>query len=294
MSSLKLSAVFLLLSLPAAAQDADQTEEQYKQMMEQMMKSGNNYSQSQAQSWDARLKTVAGSVMIKPAGADEWSKAEGEVPLDPDDEIKTASDGQAEIYMDDKGVIFLDRNTELAVSSLEQQDASLSLKAGSLVAKIKHFLNEKFKFAVRTPSAVCAVRGTEFAVEYSQLSGEAAAAVYDEGRVEVSVSPDPGKDPQQFTLEKNTELVVDPSRKRFHPEKIFRMGRHRGTLGQVRKRLAGLKGWKPLSPQRRAALRDRALKREVIRRQLNRKPASKARKAVKKRGKARSKSGRTQ
>ena len=242
MSFLKLSAFCLLLCCPAAAQDADPSEEQYKKMMEQMMKSGNNYSQSQAQSWDARLKTVAGSVMIKPAGADEWSKAEGEIPLDPDDEVKTASDGQAEIYMDDKGVVFLDRNTELAVSSLEQQDASLSLRAGSLVAKIKHFLNDKFKFAVRTPSAVCAVRGTEFAVEYSQLSGEAAAAVYDEGRVEVTIAGDPGKDPQLFTLEKNTELVVDPARKRFHPEKIFRMGRHRGNLGKVRTRLSALKG----------------------------------------------------
>ena len=57
----------------------------------------------------------------------------GEVPLDPGDKVKTGSDGLAEVYLDDKGAIYLSRNTEFEVSSLDQEDAVLSLTVGSLV-----------------------------------------------------------------------------------------------------------------------------------------------------------------
>lgn len=280
-----LKAALLCLCLgafPSAAQEEDDAAD-YQKMMEQMMRSGNNYAQAQSQSWDARLKAVAGAVMVKTVDADEWSKISGEMPLDPNDMVKTGPDGQAELYFDDKGVISVGRNTELEVSSLEQEDAVLTINFGSLVAKIKHFLNAKHKFEVRTPSAVCAIRGTEFAVEYSQMGKEASVAVFDEGRVAVTQADDPsGRAGQEYLLEKNTEIVFNPSQKRFRPTPLSRMGRHRGALNNVRKRLSALKGWKPLSASRRADLRNRALKRKIIRKELGGK-ARAVKKAVKKR-----------
>ena len=206
----------------------------------------------------------------------------GEIPLDPNDLVKTASDGVAEIYLDDKGAISVGRNTELEISSLEQEDAVISLTFGSIAAKIKHFLNSKHKFQVRTPAAVCAIRGTEFAVEHSQLGKESAFAVYDEGRVGVSQAADPsGQQPQEYLLEKNTELVFNPAQKRLRPGAISRMARHRSAMLNMRKRLTALKGWKPRTAAKRAELRDLALKRRVIRKELDRKTKAKA--AVKKR-----------
>lgn len=264
--SLKLFVLPLLLAAgPAASQQPDDAD--YRKMMEQMMKSG-NYSQAQTQSWDARLKVISGTVMVKTVDGDEWSKITGEMPLDPNDMVKTAADGLAEIYLDDKGAISLGRNTELEISSLEQEDAVFSINFGSLVAKIKHFLNEKHKLKVRTPSAVCAVRGTEFAVEYSQLSKEFAAGVFDEGRVAVTQEDESGGTPQEYLLEKNNEIVFSPTQKRLRVTPLSRMGRHRTAVSNMRKRLPALKGWKPRSLERRAALRDQALKRKVIRKQL--------------------------
>lgn len=262
----------------AFAQDEDMDNQEYRQMLQQAMKTG-NYSQNQAQSWDARLKVVAGTVMVKTIQGDEWSQITGEMPLDPNDVVKTTADGVAEIYLDDKGVMALGRNTELEISDLVQEDAVFTLNVGSLVAKIKHFLNEKIKMQVRTPAAVCAIRGTEFAVEYSLMSKESSVAVFDEGRVAVNQVGESGKDSQEYLLEKNTEIRFSPDQKRFRPAPLSRMGRHRGSLGTMRARLAALKGWKPRSLTRRAELRNVALKRKLIRRQLrdgNAKPKAKA------------------
>lgn len=268
MTALKNFLVCLLLAAPAAAQDYKEvSEDDYKRMMDQAMKSG-TYSQGQAQTWDARLKVVSGEVQMKSVDTPDWVKVTGEVPLDPNDTVKTSADGLAELYLDDKGVIYLNRNTELEVSSLDQDDSVFSLSFGSLVAKIKHFLSEKQKFKVRTPAAVCAIRGTEFAVEYSQMSKESGVGVFDEGRVAVMQADESGETGQEYLLEKNSEILFNPSQKRFRAVPLSRMGRHRGVLTGVRKRLLGLKGWKPRSAARRSELRNAALMRRVMRKDL--------------------------
>ena len=268
----------LLASCPSVySQAGDVSEQDYRKMLDQAMKSGNyGQNQPQSQSWDARLKVLSGTVMVKTVSGDEWSRVTGEMPLDPNDIVKTSSDGIAEIYLDDKGAVSVGRNTELEVSSLEQEDAVFSLNFGSLVAKVKHFLNEKHKMQVRTPSAVCAVRGTEFAVEYSQLGKDASFAVFDEGRVAVIPTDAPGKESQEYLLEKNTEINIKPDQKRFRRTALSRMSRHRASLSKMRTRLTGLKGWKPRSLSKRAELRRQALKGRLIRKQLKRK-SSKAR-----------------
>lgn len=267
---LKAALLCALLSAGAAAfaQDEEEGQPDYNQLMlQQAMKSG-NYGASQSQSWDARLKVVSGTVMVKTIDGDEWSRITGEMPLDPNDVVKTSADGIAELYLDDKGAIYLGRNTELEITDLELNDTIFSLNFGSLVAKIKHFLNEKNKLQVRTPSAVCAVRGTEFAVEYSKMGKASSAAVFDEGRVAVTEADGSGSQAQEYLLEKNTEIHLDTAHKRFRAIPLSRMGRHRGSITAMRSRLASLKGWKPRSLTRRAELRSQALKRKVIRKQL--------------------------
>jgi hypothetical protein len=278
---------FLLAAVPAAAQEMDQAE--YRKMMEQMMKSGNSSSQtqSQAQSWDARLKVVSGNVMVKTVEKDEWSKIDGEMPLDPNDMVKTASDGVAEIYLDNKGAIAVGRNTELEISSLDQEDAVITLSFGSLAAKIKHMLNAKHNFQVRTPSVVCAVRGTEFAVEHLQLGKESKVAVFDEGRVAVTQAGEPSDNaPQEYLLEKNTEIIFTPGQKRIRTVPLSRMSRYRSAVMNMRKRVEAIRGWKPMTAARRAELRDRALKRRVIRKEIKRGKTKSRSSGVKKRAAA--------
>lgn len=260
---------FLLAAWGVHAQTPmkDVSQEDYRNMTEEAMRS-RNYSQDRGQSWDARLKGVSGTVSVKAAGSEEWSQVTEETPLDSADSVKTGPDGTAELYLDDSGVFFIGRNTELEVSSVEQPDTTLSLKFGSLVAKVKHQLNDRFKMQVRTPSAVCAVRGTEFAVEYSRLGKDTGVAVFDEGRLAVTPLDEAGAPGTEQVLEKNTELSFTPTQKRFRAVPLARMIRHRGQLAGLRTTMQKRKKlWKRLSPSERAEMRDRALKRRVIRKQ---------------------------
>ncbi|MDT8287754.1 MAG: FecR family protein, partial [Elusimicrobiales bacterium] len=165
MSAAKL--LFLpLFAVLAAAPCAAQSDE-YRKMLDEAMKSGGPAGGQPVQ-WDARLKKISGEVLLKSSEAAEWvAVGSAEVPLDPDDSIKTGSSGAAEIYLENQGVIALGRNTEFEVRTMEKEDTSFRLVLGSIIAKIEKFAMKKRKLSVRTPSAVCAVRGTEFAVEHS-------------------------------------------------------------------------------------------------------------------------------
>lgn len=239
----------------------------YNAMIQEAMKSG-RYTQTQAENWDARVKKISGDVRVKASGSEEWAVLEGELPLDFADSIKT-TDGVAEVYLDDKGVVTVGRNTELEMSSLGKGESSFTLKFGNIAAKIQHFLDEKLKMKVYTPSAVCAVRGTEFAVEYSQLGKDTGVAVFDEGRLAVSLLTENGQAQSEYLVEKNSELTFTPTQKRFRPAPLSRMRRYKTSIIAMRAGMIALrKSWKPATAARKAALRDRIFKRNVIRREL--------------------------
>ncbi|MFA6433574.1 MAG: FecR family protein [Elusimicrobiales bacterium] len=242
------------------AQEAPQTED-YNTLLQQAIKSG-RLSQSASGDWDARVKKISGVVRVRASDGDDWSVLADEMPLELADSIKT-SDGVAEVYLDDGGVITVGRNTELEISSLGKDESLFTLKSGNIAAKIRHFLDEKLKMQVRTPSAVCAVRGTEFAVEYSQLGKDTAVAVFDEGRVAVSPQAENGQPQGEYLLEKNTELVLAQSQKRFRAVPLSRMSRYRTVIIAMRARLGVLKKtWKPAGAARKTALRDAVFRRK--------------------------------
>ncbi|MBI4801577.1 MAG: FecR domain-containing protein [Elusimicrobia bacterium] len=268
----KISAVLLtsVLFLAPAGLKAQKPieDDSYKTMLEEAMKSG-KYSLSQVDNWDARVKKISGSVSVKTADSEEWSRLEGEMPLEASDFVKTGGDGSAEIYLDDKGSIFLGGNTQLEISAIVKTETAFSLKSGFLAAKIRHFLNEKFKMQVRVPSAVCAVRGTEFAVQYSPFGKETGAAVFDEGSLLVTPMDEKGQTLGEYFLEKNTELTFTPDQRRLKTVPLAKMRRYTTQIALMRLRLKALKkAWKPLSQSRRADLRNKVLK-HVIRKELN-------------------------
>jgi len=214
-------------------------EEDYGEILQEAMRSG-TYNHVQSQDWDARVKKISGEVRVKEAGGEEWSALEGEMPLSSGDSIKTA-DGTAEVYLDDKGAITVGRNSELEFTALTKTESVFGLAFGNIAAKIQHFLDEKFKMEVRTPSAVCAVRGTEFAVEYSQLGKDTGVAVFDEGRLAVSPLDEKGEPQSEYILEKNTELSFTRAQKRFRAVRLSRMARYRTPIAGMRKRILALR-----------------------------------------------------
>jgi hypothetical protein len=215
--------------------------------------------------WDARVKKISGEVRVRAFGSGKWEILESEITLAHFDLIKTA-DSVAEIYLDDRGVISVGRNTELEVSALARNEAIFTLRFGSLAAKL-NLLEEKMVMQVRTPSAVCSVRGTEFAVEYSQLLKNTGVAVFDEGSVAVNVPGAKGGTLDEYLLEKNTELSFLPGQTRLRPEPLSRMAHYKTQVIGMRKTLPSLRNsWKRDGDIRKEAAGESDLKQDAARR----------------------------
>lgn len=268
MSAAKL--LFLPLFAVLAAAPCSAQSDEYRKMLDEAMKSGGPAGGQPVQ-WDARLKKISGEVLLKSSEAAEWvAVGSAEVPLEPDDSIKTGSSGAAEIYLENQGVIALGRNTEFEVRTMEKEETSFKLVLGSLIAKIEKFAMKKRRLSVRTPSAVCAVRGTEFAVEHSRFNDETAAAVYDEGSVAFMPLGKDGKEVGEYILEPNTEIFASAQIKRYKAVRLSRMMKHRRQMTKNRERVRALrKNWKPLSMERREAIRRAALRKNIKRPELD-------------------------
>lgn len=120
---------------------------------------------------------ISGEVDI----ADEsgWFPAEIGDLISPSDRIRTAADSSCEIQFGRIAVISLQENTEIDISRInltpESSKVGIAMAAGTVLSKVQK-LSGADSFSVRTQSAVCGVRGTEFSVT-TDASGQSVFAV---------------------------------------------------------------------------------------------------------------------
>jgi len=86
--------------------------------------------------------------------------------------IRTAKNGKCEIIFKDKSVIFISENSEIKIDKTliqdENRDFSLNFLSGKILFFVQRILNSNYK--IKTPTAVCAVRGTDFSIIVSSSS----------------------------------------------------------------------------------------------------------------------------
>ncbi|MBI5622829.1 MAG: FecR domain-containing protein [Elusimicrobia bacterium] len=210
--------------------------------------------------FEARLTEVKGSVTIfVPGGDPEGLAAEKDMPLEEGDRLKTGADGYAEAAFEGESVVVLKANSQLTVNATRKAGSELHLGFGSLLAKIGSLLGGS-GFRVRTPTAVCAVRGTEFGLEVAGEAegGETAVGVFDEGKVEVTAAE--GGEPERLMM--NQETVVRRGERPLPPYVLKRLMRHRNSVRGLGRRISQLKKrWASLTPEKRVELRQRWMER---------------------------------
>ena len=132
---------------------------------------------------------TSGGVEIRAAGKTGWEPAAKGTPLAEGDKLRTGRNGSCELLFKDGSFVRLDGDSEAAVEKLSagagSRDFSFSfLRGKALWMAFKLRQKTASKFLVRTPSAVCAVRGTDFSMLVS-TGGETAVGLFD-GEVAVS------------------------------------------------------------------------------------------------------------
>jgi hypothetical protein len=109
------------------------------------------------------ISAAEGKVLFLKSGSYTWAQISSGQILAPGDQLKTASGASATVSFDDGSRVELNPGTSFTLKESSPQASAMELKLGSLKAWISKSLNRRFQ--VRTPTAVCSVRGTEFGVD---------------------------------------------------------------------------------------------------------------------------------
>ncbi len=204
-------------------------------------------------SWDARLGAVSGDVTIVAADGSPDASGENGLPLEEGDRVVVAEGGSAEVALDGGSLITVRENSDFKLEKTAKGDSSFFLSVGSLLAKIQKLGTQRLR--VRTPTAVAAVRGTEFGVEAGE---ETYVGVFDEGKVEVT--GDAGGTPELLIA--NQETSVKKGAAPIHAMQLQRFMAHRAQMRGHGRRLAAIKAkWKALPPEQRRELRKKLIER---------------------------------
>lgn len=119
-----------------------------------------SYHLSSAFARQAILAQYNGTVEVQAKGTNLWRKAGAKMVLNQYEKIRTLQNSKATLLFDDGSRTMMSPGTTLM---LEQLIAPINLQQSS--GKTRNKVNKLGKgFALRTPTAVCSVRGTDFSV----------------------------------------------------------------------------------------------------------------------------------
>ncbi len=125
----------------------------------------------------AKVSYIIGTVKIVSSGQTKWRKVSYNMAVKKGDRLQTSLNAQVEITMPDGSRIKVNENSifeikEIKISKTEQKDEmSFSLFAGNIWAKFKKLISSRQSRKIESPSAVVAIRGTEFEMEVNKQGG---------------------------------------------------------------------------------------------------------------------------
>lgn len=114
----------------------------------------------------ASITATQGRVLFLRSGSYTWAEvARGQV-LARGDQLKTASGARVTVTFDDGSRVDINPASVFTLQETGPQASEMTLALGSMRAWIAKRLNRRFQ--VRTPTSVCAVRGTEFSIDVGE------------------------------------------------------------------------------------------------------------------------------
>ena len=131
-----------------------------------MTMSGAGFAAEQVEAFTAKLFTAKGTVEYLKNGTATWVAVKAPFMLEVGDQVKTGPKSKAEIYIKYGSKVRLGAETTFVISKVSPQENGVEVIRGKMQAWIRKFAGRGF--SVRTPSAVCAVRGTGFGVDVSE------------------------------------------------------------------------------------------------------------------------------
>jgi hypothetical protein len=109
----------------------------------------------------ARVDEAHGDVQIRATGTLEWQPVIPGQKVTEGAAIRTGPNSRAEILTDRGHRFQIAAETTIEFSTLQPDETKTHLESGRVLSKVQKLAANE-KFSIQTPTAVCAVRGTEF------------------------------------------------------------------------------------------------------------------------------------
>jgi len=200
---------------------------------------------------DARVTDAVGQVTL--ATADNPKQAvvlDAETPLSEGDVLVTGLKSSVEITLNGETVFKLQPGSRLKMKKIFLNNTQLELSQGAMLAKVKPATVPDQSMIIKMPTAVVAIRGTEFGVETG--GGVAHVGVFDEGHIAVQGA----WGHEHVLLAPNQETKVTLSNVPQTPRKLAHFQAYRNQMAHLRRRAVYWQShWQRVSPEKKQMIR---------------------------------------
>jgi len=163
---------------------------------------------------ESKILSMSGTVEVRPTREGQWTAASENMEIGEGGAIRTGAGGGAVMLMPNKTKVWLKESSSLELEQRQTLASRLALVFGRIKVRVPHLLRKE-RFEVRTPSAVCAVRGTEFTLGTDEEGKMDLQVLFGEVKLKFAIPPDRGSD--EFSIPQGQGLRLEEKGREAKP-----------------------------------------------------------------------------
>ncbi len=164
---------------------------------------------------ESKVLSMSGAVEVRPTREGQWTPAKEGMEIAEGGAIRTNAGGAAVVIMPNKTKVWLKESTALELEQRQTLASRLALVFGRIKLRVPHLMRKE-KFEVRTPAAVCAVRGTEFTMGTTEDGKMELQVLFGEVKLKFMIPPEKGA--SEFNIPQGQGLRLAEKGKATKPE----------------------------------------------------------------------------
>jgi hypothetical protein len=157
---------------------------------------------------------MSGTVEARQTREGQWVPAAENMEIAEGGAVRTGADGGAVLLMPNKTKVWMKEGSSLELEQRQTLASRLALVFGRIKVRVPHLMRKE-KFEVRTPAAVCAVRGTEFTMGTNEEGKMELQVLFGEVKLKFVVPPEKGA--SEFSIPQGQGLSLEEKGKPTKP-----------------------------------------------------------------------------
>ena len=163
---------------------------------------------------ESKILSMSGTVEARQTREGQWVPASENMEIAEGGAVRTGADGGAVLLMPNKTKVWMKEGSSLELEQRQTLASRLALVFGRIKVRVPHLMRKE-KFEVRTPAAVCAVRGTEFTMNTTEDGQMGLQVLFGEVKLKFMVPPEKGR--SEFNIPQGQGLTLEEKGKATKP-----------------------------------------------------------------------------